>query len=80
MSGLLVVWTTAAFGEEMLFRGIVLNCVASLAVRYGKTPNWTIGLVVSSVCFGLGHSYQGAFAELNAALAELAAKTSRSAN
>lgn len=51
------VWTWAAFGEEMTYRGYVLNRVADLG---GRTPwSWVAGLLVVTGLFGFGHSYQG---------------------
>lgn len=57
--GLVVVWTTASFGEEMLFRGILLNDLAGI-VRGRRSVAWVSALVVSSVAFGVAHAYQGA--------------------
>lgn len=54
---LLVGWTFAAFGEEMAYRGYLLNRFADL---FGRTNfGWGIGIVISSIFFGLAHSYQG---------------------
>lgn len=54
---LIVSWTIAAFGEEMAYRGYVLNRLADL---FGKNQfGWGIGVIISSVFFGLGHLYQG---------------------
>jgi membrane protease YdiL (CAAX protease family) len=50
-------WTLAAFGEELVWRGYLMNRVADLG---GRTPRaWSISLVVVSVVFGLAHGYQG---------------------
>jgi len=52
-----VVWTLAAFGEEMTYRGYLLNRVADLG---GRRPwAWAVGLLFVTVLFGFGHSYQG---------------------
>ena len=56
--GLLIVWTVAAFGEEMVFRGYVLNRTALVLSSKGKRAWWGAVLISSSV-FGLGHIYQG---------------------
>lgn len=54
---LLVSWTVAAFGEEFVYRGHLMNRIAEVAGR--KAAAWLVGLVVTSVLFGLGHVYQG---------------------
>ncbi len=51
------VWVTAAFGEEMLVRGFLMNRLADLC---GQTKlGWTLALLASSGLFGLQHFYQG---------------------
>jgi CAAX protease family protein len=50
-------WTLAAFGEEMVYRGYLMNRVAGL-FRNPKVA-WSISLVVVSFMFGLGHIDQG---------------------
>jgi len=57
LGGLLVVWTLAAFGEELTYRGYILNRVADLGDR--RPAAWVIGLVAVSILFGMGHLYQG---------------------
>jgi membrane protease YdiL (CAAX protease family) len=56
--GLLIVWTIAAFGEEMVFRGYVLNSIASVFAPKVKS-RWLWAVILSSCVFGLGHIYQG---------------------
>ncbi len=56
--GLLIVWTVAAFGEEMVFRGYVLNRTADLIGLPGLS-RWLWAVLLSSLVFGLGHIYQG---------------------
>jgi membrane protease YdiL (CAAX protease family) len=54
---LAIVWTLAAFGEELVYRGYFLNRIYDLIGR-----NWTaliLGLIPVSVCFGYAHLYQG---------------------
>ena len=54
---LAVVWTWAAFGEELAYRGYVLNRTADLGKR---TPlAWAAGLILVTGLFAFGHSYQG---------------------
>ena len=49
-------WTLAAFGEEMVYRGYLLNRIADLG---GRTRSALIAaLVVSSVVFAFAHTYQ----------------------
>jgi len=50
-------WTLAAFGEEMVFRGYLIQRIADLAGR--STLGLTVALVVSSISFGWAHRYQG---------------------
>jgi len=52
-----IVWTWAAFGEELTYRGYVLNRVADLGRR--SAPSWVAALLVVTTLFGFGHSYQG---------------------
>ena len=55
--GLAVGWTIAAFGEEMTYRGYVLNRIADLG---GRTRGaWAGALILTSALFAFGHSYQG---------------------
>lgn len=51
-------WTLAAFGEELVWRGYVLNRLLGLVGRW-RAP-YSVGLVLASVLFGLAHAYQGA--------------------
>lgn len=55
--GLLLTWTLAAFGEEMVWRGYLMNRVAGL----GKFAPWAWGvsLFAVNVVFGFAHSNQG---------------------
>ena len=57
MAWLFVAWTLAAFGEEMVFRGYLMNRISDL-VGNGRT-GWISALVVSSLIFGVAHGYQG---------------------
>jgi hypothetical protein len=55
---LAVAWTTAAFGEEIVFRGFLIPRLSPVH-RLGDA-GWALGIVLSSLLFGLAHSYQGA--------------------
>jgi membrane protease YdiL (CAAX protease family) len=47
----------AAFGEELVFRGYLMNRVADLFGK--KRLGLVVGLLISSVGFGWAHRYQG---------------------
>jgi membrane protease YdiL (CAAX protease family) len=54
---LLVSWTTAGFGEEILMRGFMMGRLARL---FGSgRAGWIASLVAVSALFGLMHVYQG---------------------
>ena len=55
--GLLVVWTFAAFGEEISYRGYLLGRAADLG-RRSAAATWG-AMVLASVLFGFGHYYKG---------------------
>jgi membrane protease YdiL (CAAX protease family) len=55
---LALVWTLAAFGEEMGYRGHVLDRAAALGG--GTRRAYVVAMLLVSVLFGLGHWYQGA--------------------
>jgi uncharacterized protein len=46
----------AAFGEEMVYRGYLLNRLADLGHRTRSA--WIVALVVSSAVFAFAHTYQ----------------------
>ena len=50
-------WTLAAFGEEMVYRGYLMNRIADLLDR--RPIAWIISLFAVHVGFGLAHAYQG---------------------
>ncbi|NRA29785.1 MAG: CPBP family intramembrane metalloprotease [Parvularculaceae bacterium] len=54
---LVISWTSAAIGEELVFRGFLMTRIADLFGRSGL--GWAVALVVSSALFGIGHFYQG---------------------
>ena len=53
-----LLWFTAGFVEEFLWRGYLMNRLVDLQGRRTKLA-WMIALVVSAIIFGLGHTYQG---------------------
>ena len=55
--GLALTWTLAAFGEEMVWRGYLMNRVAGLLRR--PRIAWMISLIAVNAAFGYAHSYQG---------------------
>jgi membrane protease YdiL (CAAX protease family) len=54
---LALTWTLFAFGEELVFRGYLMNRVAGLftSPRIG----WTVALVLANLVFGFAHFQQG---------------------
>lgn len=54
---LVLIWTLAAFGEELVHRGYLMNRVAELAG--GSSRAWELSLILVSVLFGVVHLYQG---------------------
>jgi uncharacterized protein len=54
---LLLVWTFAAFGEEIGYRGYLINRAAEAGGR-SKIAYW-LGVIAVGVLFGYGHYYKG---------------------
>ena len=55
---IVISWTLAAFGEELAFRGYLMNRIADLV---GSSPRgWAISVTLVSALFGIVHLYQGA--------------------
>lgn len=50
-------WTLAAFGEEMVYRGYLMNRLADILNR--RRGAWVVSLILVHVGFGLAHAYQG---------------------
>jgi hypothetical protein len=59
---LLLTWTLAAFGEELVYRGYLMNRVADLFGR--NRTAWKISLIFTSALFGFGHFDQGAIGQI----------------
>ena len=66
---LLKVWTFAAFGEEIAYRGYLLNRAAD--VGRGSTAAYWIAMVLVSIAFGYGHYYKGPAGILDSGVAGL---------
>ena len=54
---IVLAWVLAAFGEEMVYRGYLMNRVAGLLHRWRGA--WVLSLILVHVGFGLAHAYQG---------------------
>ncbi|HEY0796966.1 MAG TPA: CPBP family intramembrane glutamic endopeptidase [Acidisarcina sp.] len=52
-----IIWTFAAFGEELAYRALLLRRTAD--IFNGSRTGYALGIAVSSVLFGLGHFYKG---------------------
>jgi membrane protease YdiL (CAAX protease family) len=66
---LALTWTLAAFGEEMVYRGYLMNRIADLLNR--TRAAWIISLIAVHVAFGAAHAYQGWTGILDEGLAGL---------
>jgi membrane protease YdiL (CAAX protease family) len=53
---LALAWLLAAFGEEMVWRGYLMNRVADLGKN--KRLAWIVSLVAVNMVFGFAHAYQ----------------------
>lgn len=67
--GITLAWTLAAFGEELVWRGYLMNRVADL----GKHTRlaWICSLLVVSAAFGFAHSDQGVTGQIEEGVAGL---------
>jgi CAAX protease family protein len=66
---LLLVWTFAAFGEEIAYRGYLLTRAADIGGK-SITAYW-IGIVFVSILFGYGHYYKGPSGIIDSGIAGL---------
>ena len=55
---LVLVWTMGALGEELVYRGYLMNRVAGVFREWKGA--WVVSLIAVSVVFGCGHLDQGA--------------------
>jgi len=66
---LVIVWTFAAFGEEIAYRGYLLTRAADIGYR--STTAYWIGIVFVSILFGYGHYYKGPSGIIDSGIAGL---------
>jgi membrane protease YdiL (CAAX protease family) len=66
---LLLVWTFAAFGEEIAYRGYLLTRAADLGKR--SAAAYWIGIILVSILFGYGHYYKGVSGVIDSCVAGL---------
>ncbi len=57
LGSLVPMWLLAAFGEELVFRGYLMNRIARLG--WSTRWAWPLSLIAASVLFGWGHGGQG---------------------
>jgi len=66
---LLIVWTFAAFGEEIAYRGYLLTRAADIGRK--STRAYWLGIVLVSILFGYGHYYKGPSGIIDSGIAGL---------
>jgi len=66
---LALVWTWAAFGEEIAYRGYLVTRAADLGSR-SQAAYW-VGVLLVSVLFGIGHYYKGPSGVIDSGVAGL---------
>lgn len=66
---LVIVWTFAAFGEEIGYRGYLVTRAADVGGR-SKAAYWA-GVLVVAVLFGFGHYYKGPSGMVDSGMAGL---------
>ena len=54
---IVLIWVLAAFGEELVYRGYLMNRVADLG--HGTRTAWIVSLLLISALFGFSHYRQG---------------------
>jgi uncharacterized protein len=66
---LLLVWTFAAFGEEIAYRGYLMTRAADLG--RGSAAAYWLAVVTIAVLFGIGHAYKGPAGMIDSGMAGL---------
>ena len=66
---MLIVWSFAAFGEEISYRGYLLTRAADLGKR-SPMAYW-VGMILVSILFGYGHYYKGPVGIIDSGVAGL---------
>jgi membrane protease YdiL (CAAX protease family) len=66
---LLLIWTFAAFGEEIGYRGYLVNRAGDVGGR--SKAAYCLGVLIVSVLFGYGHYYKGPAGVIDSGLAGL---------
>ena len=69
LAALGIIWTFAAFGEEIGYRGYLMKRIAD--VGGGTRAAWIAGMLGSAVLFGFGHVYKGPAGILDSGVAGL---------
>ena len=64
-----IIWTFAAFGEEIGYRGYLINRAADVGGR-SRFADWA-GVLVVAVLFGYGHFYKGPAGVVDSGMAGL---------
>jgi membrane protease YdiL (CAAX protease family) len=54
---LLIIWTFAAFGEELSYRGYLLTRAADIFRR--SSAGYFLAMILVAILFGFGHYYKG---------------------
>jgi uncharacterized protein len=54
---IVLIWVLAAFGEELVYRGYLMNRIADLG--RGTRTAWIMSLLLISALFGFSHYHQG---------------------
>jgi hypothetical protein len=57
LTTLVIIWTFAAFGEELSYRGYLLTRAADIFAR--SKAAYFIAMILVAILFGLGHFYKG---------------------